>query len=481
MRISNMDLSLMTLKESKKYFQLLLINKYEKFPFFTNMLINMADIEDVHEEQRNSALAYTYFDNHLERLKIRLNYKWIENGFVIDGDVVKLSNDNVLFLIYHELLHNFFHHFTRHKKYRKEYGKIANIVEDFYINEFLFRLFSGIKGFDEMPKQFKPIDYYELNEIALRNCGEKLPFSNYDEKPLESTLIDWFISFKKNWEKELNEENGSGTNGNVLGTGNHKVSDEYSERSLEALNEDRESNNKSKVSRGEADSISQKKIEEGANTAQEMSSSISKTELDCIRHKEKILKKDPFLNYVKITNTLKKMMVKSVYKNYTKPNRRKHSDSIVYKSKTKEDGLHIVVGVDVSGSVSDKELTQIYNMLGAFFDRNSKETSIDIFYWSSCRIKDKIHFHENIRDTKELLGLRIQSSGGTLLETAHEFLDEHYGKRKIQFLNITDGCFNFAKPPECVKDYYFCLTEKIAEEDIKSWYPKAKTRVCRIG
>ncbi|MGL6100774.1 MAG: hypothetical protein ACRC0G_14280 [Fusobacteriaceae bacterium] len=528
MRIANMDLSLHNPKEAKKYLQLLLISRYEKYPFFTNMLINMADIEDVHPEQKGTSLAYTYFDHHLQRLKIRINFDWIEDGVeVLDSspnvievlehgvkkgpehgenviesgteltlnDVknmgekkkrrITFNNDNVLFLIYHELLHNFFHHFTRHARYREKYATLANIVEDFYINEFLKRLFSNINNFSSMPNDFSPIMYDELNRLANRHCKQNLPFSHYEDKPLESTLIDWFIQFENQWGQDI-KDGAPNPGGNVTldknkGTGNHGVSQEYSERSLASLNKEREAAGKSRVSKEEAGNIASKKIDEAVDNAKDMSGkNLSEGEKECCRHRSKILKKDPFLNYVKITNTLKKMMVKGTFKNYSKPNRRRNSNSVVYKAKSKEEGLHIVVGVDVSGSVSDKELAKIYDMLGTFFDKNATSTSIDIFYWSSCRLEAGVHFYEDITDSKHLLKLKVNSSGGTILSTAHDFLEEHYGKRKIQFLNITDGYFSFAPVPACVSEYFFCLTESGTEIDVKKWFPKAKVRVCRV-
>ncbi|MGL5716129.1 MAG: hypothetical protein ACRCX2_24140 [Paraclostridium sp.] len=529
MRIANCDLSLNVYKESKKFFQLLLITKYDKYPFFTNLLINMTDIEDVHEEQKESSLAYTYFDHTSERLKIRLNYNWLENGMKVskpgtnvikvkpyeepkedwEGDNIiesgtemsledisngvydekiniNFDNDNILFLIYHELLHNYFHHFTRHEKYREKYSTIANIVEDFYINEFLYRLFKQEKNFTNMPKELGIIDFISLNDLAIKNCKEPLPFGQYEDKPLESTLIDWFIEREDKWTNELKDETKPNSQGGFnnkdgkKGTGDHKTSNEYYERSLEELNEKRSSEGRSKVSPTEAGSLASKKIDDQANNALDMAGkNISHGENDCIRHKSKILKKDPFLNYVKITNTLKKMLIKGCVKNYSKPNRRRQSGSIVYKQKSKQDGLHIVVGIDVSGSVSDAELVKIYDMLGTFLEKNAKESSIDIFYWSSCRLVNGVHFHKDIKNSKELLSLKIKSSGGTVLKTAHDLLKREYDGRKIQFLNITDGYFEFDEIPSCVIDYYICLTEDKTFEPIKRMFPKAIVRVCR--
>lgn len=518
MRINNTDYNLRVPAEAKKYLQLLVVEKFSKFPFFTNLLLNLSDIEDVHPENKKTALAYTYFDHEYERVKIRINFDMIEDGMKSkSGKTIYFNNNSVLFLLYHELLHNYFLHFSRFEDYQKDYPELTNIVLDFYCNEFLFRML-GMKPEQIMDKEFRMITYDELNKISIASNKVALPFSTYDEKPLEKEVIEFFLQHKNEWPKspsfgsgakmsgdksgkgEESESDGSGpgADGDTEESGgsggsekndgskeinqdDHGLADKYTNKSLDELNKKREAAGKSKISKNEADQMASKKIDTASSEAASMSSGISTGEADLMRHKMKILKKDPFLSYVKIKNTLKKMASREYYKTYSKPNRKKqHVKDIVYKGRTKESGLHIVVGVDVSGSVSDAELQTIYNMLGTFMDKNSKETSIDIFYWSSCEIKKDIHFHKDITSAKELLKLKVNSSGGTILKTVHDFLDKQYKGKKICFLNITDGFFENATLPEVVTDYYFCLTVNGMEDSIRKWYPKAKTKVCRI-
>lgn len=513
MFINNKEFSLKVPREAKEYLQFLVISKYDIFPFFTNLLLNLSDIEDVHPERKEDSLAYTYFDHQFERIKIRINYDMIENGMKsANGALIKFTNENVLFLIYHELIHNFFHHFTRHSKYFKEYAKLSNIVEDAYCNEFLFRLFSK-EGKGICPENLGAIDFEELKKMALLHCKEPLPFTTYEEKPLEEVLIEFFIKHKNNWESPSsqskggnkgNKGNGGGESGgqpqnpsegsgesssnSLEGDGlkgnvdNHKAGQQYSEESLNNLNKERKSAGKSEISETEAANLASKKIDNAAIEAAQMAGDgISQGERDFLRFKEKIMKKDPFLNFVVIKNTLKKMASRDYYKTYSKPNRKKHHfNDIVYKGRTKETGLHIVVGVDVSGSVSDKELKKIYEMLSHFMEKNSREVSIDIFYWSSCKIERDIHFHKNISSMKELLALKVHSSGGTILETVHDFLSEQYKGKTIDFLNITDGWFSTCPMPECVGQYYFCLTENGHAETLANAFPKAKIKVCKI-
>ncbi|MGL5716380.1 MAG: hypothetical protein ACRCXX_13690 [Cetobacterium sp.] len=497
MFINNNNYDLNNPKEAKEYLQFLIIGKFDVFPFFTNLLLNLADIEDVHEERKEDSLAYTYFDHQFERIKIRINFNKIQNGMALNnGKVVRFNNENVLFIIYHELLHNFFHHFSRHEMYNKEYPQLSNIVQDGYCNEFLFRLFK--EGKDIVPSNLECIDFDELKSLAKKHCpNEIFPFDKYEDKPLEEVVIEYFLRNKATWQKNNNGNGGSGLpsgtspgnpNGDLEGEGasgaqdNHGVGDKYSKDSLKRVNENRKANNKSEISESEAANLASKKIDHAANEAQMISGEgMSKGEKEFVRFKEKIMKKDPFLNFVVIKNTIKKLTSKGYYKTYSKPSRKKQgSKDIVFKGRVKDEGLHVVVGVDVSGSVSDKELMKIYEMLSYFMTKNSKDVSMDIFYWSSCELKENIHFHKDIKSFNDLMKLKVHTSGGTDLSTVHNFLDSYYQNKKIAFLNITDGEFYYHKPSECIAQYFFCLTSERTETFIREKFPKATTKVCRI-
>ncbi|MGL4451180.1 MAG: hypothetical protein ACRCTZ_08330 [Sarcina sp.] len=511
MFINGRDYDLKVPKEAKEYLQFLIISKFDVFPFFTNLLLNLTDIEDVHEERKGDSLAYTYFDHQFERIKIRINFNQIQDGMVLkNGKKVVFNNENVLFIIYHELLHNFFHHFIRHEKYNKEYPQLSNIVQDGYCNEFLFRLFK--EGEKIVPLNLGCIDFKELKALAATHCpNERFPFDKYEEKPLEETIIEFFLRNKSSWKKQPNQGGGKGKgagaqgkegeegeegsasgfgnpNGDLEGDGasgsqdNHSVGDKYSKESLKKVNEDRKSKNKAEISESEAANLASKKIDHAATEAQMISGDgMSKGEKEFVRFKEKIMKKDPFLNFVIIKNTIKKLTSKGYFKTYSKPSRKKQgSKDIVFKGRVKEDGLHIVVGVDVSGSVSDKELLKIYEMLSYFMTKNSKEVSMDIFYWSSCEIKEKIHFHKDVKTFNDLMKIKVHTSGGTCLTTVHSFLERYYANKKIAFLNITDGEFYYDEPPKCISQYFFCLTSASTEKNIREKFPKATTKVCRI-
>lgn len=494
MFINNTEYDLTKPKEAREYLQFLIISKFDVFPFFTNLLLNLSDIEDVHEERKGDSLAYTYFDHQFERIKIRLNFNFIQNGMdTIEKKKITFTNEGVLFLIYHELLHNYFHHFSRHEKYNTECPKLANIVQDGYCNEFLFRLFK--EGVGIVPKNLGVIDFKELKSLAKEHCPkEPFPFDKYEDKPLEETIIEYFLRNKKDWKqnKDGGDGNGSGMSGKPSGDlegkgasgsqDNHEVTNKYSKESLDKVNADRKAKNKAEISEGEAANLASKKIDNAATEAQMMSGDgMSNGEKDFVRFKEKIMKKDPFLNFVVIKNTIKKLASRGTFKTYAKPSRKKqHVNDIVHKGRVKEDGLHIVVGVDVSGSVSNKELQKIYEMLAYFMDKNAKEISMDVFYWSSCEIEENIHFHKDIKSFKELMKLKVHTTGGTCLDTVHRFLGKYYQGKRIAFLNITDGQFYYSEPPKCIGQYFFCLTDAYTEDFIRESFPKAVTKVCKI-
>lgn len=476
MRVINKDFNLKEPRERKKAIDLMIISKLNKFPFFSNLLLNMTDIDEVKENE--NALAYTYFDYNTERFKICLNFNWLEDGMQTEKNTYYFHYMDVLILIYHELLHNYFHHFSRHLKYRENYGLIANIVEDYYINEFLIRMLGedykkntkkSISDFFNKEQGIGGIIDSSLREIALNMCKKQLPFDNYKDKPLESVIIDWFIA-------NIQTQKSQGMNG--LELDNHDLSNSKTEETLASVNEKRKKEGKEPFSKDDADSIATNAVESAVSVTEKSSTPVGSEE-GILRFKVSILKKNPFLNYVKIKNVLKKLLSAKYRRSYAKPNRKKtcQDDCIIYKGKQKETAKHIVVAVDVSGSVSNKEIATIYDMLGTFLNKK-QDNKMDIIFWSACIIDEK-NFYENISSVKELLKLKVFSNGGTNVEYLYNFLENQY-KNKITLLNITDGYWNFIKEPKNIDDHYIVLTEEGKIEDIKKTYPKAIVKCCRI-
>lgn len=122
--------------------------------------------------------------------------------------------------------------------------------------------------------------------------------------------------------------------------------------------------------------------------------------------------------------------------------------------------------VDVSGSVSDNELKMIYSHLKTFVRDKGEQVCVDVFFWSSGKIKAERDLIEDI-SKNPIDNFKPYSYGGTQLEYADDFIREHYKGKKIIFVNITDGWFSSVNLDENIVDeHYAILTEKGMEERI---------------
>lgn len=440
--------------------KLILFNS-KTYPFFINMLLTICDIENV-DEKHKEALAYTYPDYVNERIKIVVNFnKVAEYGF---------DDKELLFVIFHELLHNYFYHFERMKQETKISPQLANIVEDYYCNSMLFEMLN-INPNNFSKYKIDLINYEKLTKIA----GKQLPFSCLDDAPPEPKLFKWFLD---NCDKlqEVNNYN--------LGDGidDHNASEEMSNQSVSDFNKKNEqgSNGKSaKLSKDDLDSIMSSKIN---NIEREISSSInySSSEGNIIRHKERITKKDDFLNLLDLKRIISKEIAQTYVKSYKRASRTRQSNKVVFKGKTKEFGKKILVAVDVSGSIGDEELKKCYEMLNGFLSKNKNTTVLDVVYWSSCKVEEK-HYHQNIKDIKDLLKFKVHSSGGTDVSYLHKWIKDFYKNQYIGVINITDGYFSYERDiPSNVLQYDFVLTERNMEEGIIEGYSDKRVKAHTI-
>lgn len=459
-------------RESQLMFNNLFLYYINKFPFFINVLITMADISDVQKGQEQQ-LAYTYYDHEYERIKIHINYEKIEK--------TEMKEDMIMFLIFHEYLHNYYYHFIRLKKEFEECSDLANTVADYYINELLYELFRDIKRQDFFDKGFGIVDQKTMEEIC-EGYNVKFPYT-FDNKPLEPVMYRKLkellppSAFKQN-----SKSKGNGSKGKD-DIDSHDVGMEKEKESMDKVNQKRKAEGKPQISENDMQSLAKNKME---NVEKEIQNNqqIGRGDEAILREKEKIMKKNPFLNTLKLKNVINNKLKCNTIKTYKRISRKRDNSEIIFKGKLKQEGRKVVVALDVSGSISDKDLKMFYEMLNGFLEDKKHKTSLDVIYWSSCKIKPEVNFHQNIKDIKDLMKLKIHSSGGTEIEYLHEFIKEYYGKtkEKIVLINITDGCFYIDKeiPKECIQ-YYFILTEPNEEQSIIEGYKdtRVKTKVIK--
>jgi threonyl-tRNA synthetase len=119
-------------------------------------------------------------------------------------------------------------------------------------------------------------------------------------------------------------------------------------------------------------------------------------------------------------------------------------------------------------------------MLNGFLSKNKNTTVLDVVYWSSCKVEEK-HYHQNIKDIKDLLKFKVHSSGGTDVSYLHEWIKDFYKNQYIGVINITDGYFSYERDiPNNIVQYDFVLTERNMEEGIIEGYSDKRVKAHTI-
>ena len=128
----------------------------------------------------------------------------------------------------------------------------------------------------------------------------------------------------------------------------------------------------------------------------------------------------------------------------------------------------MIIGIDVSGSISEQDLNMFINMLYGL-NKKKKDYLFDIIYWSNNDIKKNKTYFEDISDIKEFAKKGVYSTGGTDVTEFHKYLNERY-KEPIEVINITDGYFSYDKNLNSnIQKYHFVLTEQLSES-FKNFY-----------
>lgn len=415
--------------------KLLLIFRRD-YVFFINMLLNLANIEEIpltKEGEIDSSLAYTFYNHIDERIQIRLNFrKMAEMNFDYKA---------TLFVIFHELLHNYFFHFTRMKEENELNPKFSNVVEDLYINEYL--------------KTLLEIDLKDFEKIGLSGI-----------------FLDDFLQIVKSLPKQLTPEEIMSTTEKQLfyfyynqfppgydcnsGKRNGQSVDDHS-RSIEAMKESANRYEEEKgvnISKDDLENLMENRINVKEQEIKNSLENFSPKEGELFERKIQIFKKKPFLNTLKIKRVISSKLAKDNLKNYSRPSRKKNSGTVIYKGKTKQFGNKVIIGIDVSGSMSDNDLQQVLSLVNTFHEAHKQYTVLDIIYWSSHKLEKNCIF-KDVKDIEELSKKGFFSSGGTRLKTFHDALKEY--KEPLSVINITDGYFENCPIPDNVVDYHFVI------------------------
>lgn len=430
-------------KEQYKLLNMLILSKIKLLPVLMNGLLYISDVEDV-EENMKEQLAYTYPDFVNNRIKICINWQKIEE--------LNMDSNSILFLILHEYLHNFFYHFKIMDKQFKENQQLANISCDYFINEMLNEAFK-INILEGMKTKYN-LEVISHNNLK-NNVKKQLYFNNYHEAISERKLYEFL--------KENNEFP------QLQSHAKHDKMFNITEKDLKEINKKRKENGLGEITKSEAQQLFESEI---TTKVEEILKNYSETnDKEIVRYLNEKIKKNNLLNTLKFKRIINNKLIPEYNKNYSKPNRKRRSEQFIFKGKVKKPGEKIVIAIDVSGSISEKELTTFYEIMNGYLKKDQSKI-IDVIYWSSCEVTEK-NFHSNITDIKEILNLKPYSSGGTDIRYLDNFINEYY-KYPITLFNLTDGYFNYKDIPKPIAEYFFILTEENCKVEMEKYYSKDK-------
>ena len=476
----------------KQLIETVLILYRNKFPFFINMLLFICDIMDVEEKEKDQ-IAYTKLNAHKERIDLFINFKLIEEK--------KLEPIDILGILFHEFFHNYFYHFDRFKaEYEEGYSEALNIAMDYYVNSSVNELLSGeSRGYygnwvnkleEKLNVNVPPKEQYELvcYDSIKKFCDyHKLNIPDKDvvrNKWIDRDLFE-FIKQIIPKQSQITIRVGPGKgNGNGKNTSPGQALDKHS-KAMESGSNEEQGKGQSGSNKGLDDSairdIIRSKIEVAEGEMQQYLDSGDGTgrETGIFNRKRDMLKPNYFLNTLKLKRVITKALACGKSPTYQKPNRKRQGTNIVFKGKKKDNGLKLIVGIDVSGSVSDKELQQMLDMLYGL-NKKKKEFLFDIIYWSDNDVKENKTFTDNVSDIREFAKKGAYSTGGTEISTLHKYLKEKYSNTPFEVINITDGYFSYDKDlPDTLQKYHFVLTESCRPE-FKNAYSDSRFTITEI-
>ena len=420
---------------------------------------------------KGPALAYTYYD----RLRMQIG---------LDFDRIGAATTNpkfTLFLVYHEFMHNLLQHFTRRSicEYQKKDARLTNVLIDYYCNTAALEM-ANIKK-EEIDKIMR--DFYEkegtiepenLKDIAIigepeikkmaESFGLKYPFEQELDDMIEEELLDLFFNSPKMKDYEAGQQELNDLVEKLLNgaPGSHDEMEKSLEEAAKKMGTD--------VS-GLKDLIQSRlnsEFEEAEKSSGNGGSAVG-------RHRARNKKKIDILNTFKIKNAIGKKLVKQIERTYARPYRKSEENaSVIRKGKRKLKGNKLVVGIDVSGSVSESDLLKIYAICNGYLAKSQGE--LEVVFWSSCEIVPERDVIESVTRYEELEKFKVYSSGGTEYNYFIDYITKKFTKEKISLVTISDFYLcSYPNYPSCVKESYHLATVKEGEKLSRKHYPSSHT------
>lgn len=327
--------------------------------------------------------------------------------------VDKLSQDELKGVLCHEILHCAFEHFDEK---HKPHHQIANVVEDLVNNDLIRK--NGL----QLPSQaLMPSSNHEF-ELKLPKGGTHT-VSDIDKR----TSYSLYDEVYKVWED--NKKDGDGNGGD--GDGWQKGHDEHLRDDKKG--EGKNGKNNKGVSHRDSEYWKNKIVESYMASKQ-----AGKSPAGIDRIVDKIT--NPKMTWRQM---LQKFIRDRIPYDFTwrRPNKRTYSSGW-YFPKTKKEGVTVTLLIDTSGSVSEKELGQIFGEMKGIVGQ-IRGLNLRVIYHDTKVYEGMTKINPSLIDVKNEF-TKAKGGGGTDFETAYKWVEDNVRDTDI-IIHATDGYDRFPK------------------------------------
>lgn len=316
------------------------------------------------------------------------NYKYI---FYNSNFIQKLDDDEVVFLIAHELGHCIFEHFIR---IGKRDPKLWNMAGDYVINLMLKNENIG-------------------RVITTVPCLIDDKYNGYTTEEVYEDLFQNNSEYKDTLDIHIDMEKGSG-DGND--NDNRKSGDEEGNGGKPSINPE-----------------DVKKIENDLRQAV-LQAAAACDAGDIPGEIQRIINEltESKMNWKELIRSSIESSVKSDY-SWMRPSRKNWHMSSILPGMTPEEEINICIGIDTSGSISQKTLTDFMSEVNGIMEQFQNYT-IHIWQFDTKVYSYEVFNHEDDKDIREY---EIKGGGGTDFEANWEFMKNNEIEPD-QFIMFTD-------------------------------------------
>ena len=386
-------------------------------------------------EDETIETACVEYNTRTKTIKIRINPKFPKNF------------EQLTYLIMHEFFHLFLGHSSGHRstieKYNKKSRKLTNIILDCQINTILDSFSPFRTG--TITAEMNGYNFTRLEKIVK----EKYPNKNwiYSSTNLYQSIEDWLEELSFLYEQEQGVDGNELDHSHLDGIGNDEEDLEQIESSLQQI----------------LSECKDKAVE------QKLKSIGGAEDLFAVIFSGLYKPKRRFM-IPTLMGGLREISKLSDYGTYTLPNIFQSAYSYPKKRILPQKSGKIVVGFDISGSVSEEEKIVILKKISQI------QNDIDLIFWSCEDTIQQRNVYKSF-NYKKMGKLKPQSEGGTDLKGLFKYVTKEYEGEKITLVILSDFYVNPLELPDnvCSLHLYKTVAENSQMEFlINKWKEKTK-------